>query len=101
VIGGIEMKLIRKAADAIYRNNFGAFTYGAFEVVNPGQKTHSQLAYRVHLSSIGKNGNRPKCKSPCHQPPASQFEISNRIGLPAGLVVGPQSQFTHHVRELR
>jgi hypothetical protein len=32
------MKLDRNAADAVYRNNFGAFTYAAFEVVNPGQR---------------------------------------------------------------
>jgi len=32
------MKIDRDLADAIYRTNFGAFTYRAFEALNPGQR---------------------------------------------------------------
>ncbi len=32
------MNVDRKAADALYRNNFGAFTYAAFEALNPGAR---------------------------------------------------------------
>ena len=32
------MKIDRDLADAIYRTDFGAFTYRAFEALNPGQR---------------------------------------------------------------
>src|ERR1700737_3744630 len=33
-----EMKIDRDLANAIYRTDFGAFTYRAFEAINPGQR---------------------------------------------------------------
>ena len=32
------MKIDRDLANALYRTNFGAFTYRAFEAINPGQR---------------------------------------------------------------
>jgi len=32
------MKIDRDLADALYRTHFGAFTYRAFEALNPGQR---------------------------------------------------------------
>ena len=32
------MKIDRDLVNAIYRTNFGAFTYRAFEPINPGQR---------------------------------------------------------------
>ena len=42
------MTIDRNLADAIYRNDFGAFTYRAFEAVNPGQ----QLIANWHIDTI-------------------------------------------------
>jgi hypothetical protein len=57
------MKLDRNAADAVYRNNFGAFTYAAFEVVNPGQRLIANwhidcLCYQLEKMVMGQSTNR-------------------------------------------
>jgi predicted phage terminase large subunit-like protein len=57
------MKLDRNAADAVYRNNFGAFTYAAFEVVNPGQRLIPNwhidcICYQLERMVMGQSTNR-------------------------------------------
>jgi hypothetical protein len=42
------MTIDRNLADVIYRNDFGAFTYRAFEAVNPGQR----LIANWHIDTI-------------------------------------------------
>ena len=42
------MKIDRKIADTLYRNNFGAFCYSAFEALNPGQR----LIANWHIDAI-------------------------------------------------
>ena len=42
------MKIDRNLADAIYRTDFGAFTYRAFEALNPGQR----LVPNWHIDTI-------------------------------------------------
>ncbi|HKM70369.1 MAG TPA: hypothetical protein VJX94_09970, partial [Stellaceae bacterium] len=42
------MKIDRHLADALYRADFGAFTYGAFEALNPGQR----LVPNWHIDTI-------------------------------------------------
>lgn len=57
------MKLDRKTADAIYRNHFGAFTYAAFEVLNPGQRLIPNwhidcTCYQLEKMVTGQSANR-------------------------------------------
>ena len=42
------MKIDRDLADAVYRTNFGAFTYGAFKALHPGQR----LIPNWHIDAI-------------------------------------------------
>jgi predicted phage terminase large subunit-like protein len=57
------MKLVRKAADAVYRNNFGAFTYVAFEAANPGKRLIANwhidcICYQLERMVTGQSSNR-------------------------------------------
>jgi predicted phage terminase large subunit-like protein len=59
----IVMGTARQIADAVYRNSFGAFCYGAFEALNPGQKLipnwHiDSMCYALEQMVTGKGGKR-------------------------------------------
>ena len=78
------MKLVREAADAIFRNSFGAFTYGAFEAVNPGQKLIPNwhidcLCYQLERMVTGQSGNRLVL----NLPPRSLKSLIVSVCLPA------------------
>jgi predicted phage terminase large subunit-like protein len=51
------MKIDRDLADAIYRTDFGAFTYRAFEALNPGQRLipnwHIETVMQMREQIIG------------------------------------------------
>jgi predicted phage terminase large subunit-like protein len=81
------MKLVREAADAIFRNSFGAFTYGAFEAVNPGQKLIPNwhidcLCYQLERMVTGQSGNRLVL----NLPPRSLKSLIVSVCLPAWLL---------------
>jgi hypothetical protein len=55
--------LDRKAADALYRNHFGAFVYAAFGVVNPGLGLRPNwhidcVCHHLQLMVTGRNARR-------------------------------------------
>jgi hypothetical protein len=90
----------RKAADTLYRNHFGAFVYAAFGVVNPGLILRPNwhidcVCHHLQMMVTGQTAKRLVL----NQTPA-QPQIIYRIDVPARVVVGSKSQFTHNLREL-
>jgi hypothetical protein len=77
----------RKAADALYRNHFGAFVYGAFEVVNPGVRLRPNshidcVSHHLQLMATGQTARRLVL----NQPPRSLKSFITSVALPAWLL---------------
>jgi hypothetical protein len=96
-----KMKIDRDLANALYRTNFGAFTYRAFEAINPGQRLiPNWLAHRRDLLPPPANGERRGAQASGHQPAPPHPEILHRLGRPAGVPTGSRSQHPDHLRQL-
>ena len=93
------MKAERNIADALYGKSFGAFTYRAFEILNPGQKL-IRAAIRCRVLCHRADGARRKFTKTCAQPAAAYPEIPRCFNLPAGMDAGPESRCTDHLRKL-
>jgi predicted phage terminase large subunit-like protein len=79
--------LDRKAADALYRNHFGAFVYGAFEVVNPGLQLRPNwhidcVCHHLQMMATGQTARRLVL----NQPPRSLKSFMTSVALPAWLL---------------
>ena len=79
--------LDRKAADALYRNHFGAFVYAAFGVVNPGLKLRPNwhidcVCHHLQLMVTGQTAKRVVL----NQPPRSLKSFIVSVCLPAWLL---------------
>src|SRR5215469_13499727 len=81
------MTIDRNLADAVYRINFGAFTYRAFEAVNPGQRLIANwhidtICYQVQQMVIGE----AKKRLILNLPPRSLKSFIASVALPAWLL---------------
>jgi len=81
------MTIDRNLADALYRTNFGAFTYRAFEAVNPGQRLIANwhidtICYQVQQMVIGE----AKKRLILNLPPRSLKSFIASVALPAWLL---------------
>jgi predicted phage terminase large subunit-like protein len=81
------MSLDRKLADAIYRNNFGAFTYAAFMALNPAMRLvpnwHIEaICYQVQEMVMGRSRKRLVL----NLPPRTLKSLIVSISLPAWLL---------------
>jgi len=92
-------RLDRVAADALYRNHFGAFVYAAFGVVNPGLRLKPNwhidcVCHHLQLMATGRAARRLVL----NQPPRSlkSFITSG----PASVAARSKSQLTNNLREL-
>ncbi len=78
------MNVDRKAADALYRNNFGAFTYAAFEALNPGARFVPNwhidaICHHLQEMVMGRSRKRLVLNSP----PRTLKSFKASISLPA------------------
>ena len=81
------MTIDRNLADAIYRTDFGAFTYRAFEAVNPGQQLIANwhidtICYQVQLMVTGQARKRLVV----NLPPRTLKSFILSVALPAWLL---------------
>jgi predicted phage terminase large subunit-like protein len=81
------MSLDRKVADAIYRNGFGAFTYGAFMTLNPVMRLVPNwhidaMCYQVQEMVMGRSRRRLVL----NLPPRTLKSFIASISLPAWLL---------------
>src|SRR5262245_10044330 len=81
------MSLDRKLADAIYRNNFGAFTYAAFMALNPAMRLvpnwHIEaICYQVQEMVMGRSRKRLVL----NLPPRTLKSFIVSVSLPAWLL---------------
>jgi hypothetical protein len=81
------MTIDRRLADAVYGTFFGAFTYEAFEALNPGQRLIPNwhidaICYRVQQMVIGEAGKRLNL----NLPPRSLKSFIVSVALPAWLL---------------
>jgi predicted phage terminase large subunit-like protein len=79
--------LDRKAADAFYRNHFGAFVYAAFGVVNPGLRLRPNwhidcVCHHLQMMVTGRTAKRLVL----NQPPRSLKSFITSVALPAWLL---------------
>ena len=77
----------RKAADALYRNSFGAFVHGAFAVVNPGSKLSPNwhidcVCHHLETMVAGQNSRRLVL----NQPPRTLKSFIVSVALPAWIL---------------
>jgi predicted phage terminase large subunit-like protein len=80
-------RLDRVAADALYRNHFGAFVYAAFGVVNPGLRLKPNwhidcVCHHLQLMATGRAARRLVL----NQPPRSLKSFITSVALPAWLL---------------
>jgi hypothetical protein len=81
------MNVGRKAADALYRNNFGAFTYAAFTALNPGMRLVPNwhidaVCHHVQEMVLGRARNRLVLNSP----PRTLKSFKTSVSLPAWIL---------------
>ena len=81
------MTIDRNLADAIYRTDFGAFTYRAFEAVNPGQRLIANwhidtICYQVQQMVSGEARKRLVV----NLPPRTLKSFILSVALPAWLL---------------
>jgi hypothetical protein len=81
------MTIDRQLADAVYGTSFGAFTYEAFEALNPGQRLIPNwhidaICYHVQQMVIGEAGKRLNL----NLPPRSLKSFIVSVALPAWLL---------------
>jgi predicted phage terminase large subunit-like protein len=81
------MKIDRDLADAIYRADFGAFVYGAFEALNPGQRLISNwhiecICYHIQQMVFGEAPRRLVL----NLPPRTLKSSIVSVALPAWLL---------------
>ena len=94
------MNVDRKTADALYRVNFGAFAYAAYEVVHP----HEPLCPNWHIDCIchylaGMEGERLP-KRPRNESSSALFEVVFGVGCLGRMAAGSQAKPSDHMRQL-